>query len=420
MRKRRLLFVVTSDKNMGDLAFCHEWAKSIGREDFEYCTVLGQGLRGFADPRDACIYFEKHRHVRETVREAAEAFQPAAILFATNSFWNMDDQAGAEVGFFDHTLTDLRVPLLSLDVYEGEYVVETPWTAPVSYPVVPDYVWALRMMSCPRAGDARNVRYFCMAGSAHYIGRAPDPGLFQRHGVPDAPYRVLFPVSRDRYHAIQGLFYDYFEYLAKVFEGLAGDGVQILALCPEPVPQFARLDNVVHVAPAQFEEFMQLVTACDGYMTDSIISAMLHAVYVATPTLAMVNTCTSFEQLPPQSRAMLHSGWLHEERGEPWDPNRQPIEKVYVCEKMFPCMVFPYGQYGMVETLLHRYGLQDTFKRAEMFDYDAFQAGIYDLVTSAPARAGLIARCEAWRTARLGNPSPRAALLDILEQPLLF
>jgi hypothetical protein len=115
---QRVMFVVTTSTNMGDIALCQEWIADIGREDTRYAFVISPDLAPFIDPSDACYRFSREIHVKHTILEAAASFHPDAVIFATNSFWNMPGQEGAEYGRFALEPGDIEVPVLSFDPLE--------------------------------------------------------------------------------------------------------------------------------------------------------------------------------------------------------------------------------------------------------------------------------------------------------------
>lgn len=406
---------------MGDLAFCQLWERDIGHETTEFGYVLSRAQSAYVDPRNSQFLYEPSRHVRETIREAAEAFRPDAIFFGTNSFWNMKDQKGATLGYFDETLRDLRIPMMSLDVYEDPRHVSTPWRPDtLHFGSVPPYVWSIRMMSSEANIDAGNVKHFRMEEAMDPEVLAPDPALFQRLGIADAPHHVLFPVSVDRFVAIREIYYDYHAYLARVFGGLAADGIHLVVASPSPVPEFESLPNVSQIGFVSFPDFIRLILRCGTFLTDSIISSIIHPIHTSTPALAMVNTHESLETLPRHSQELLRVGWLHEERGWSWDPMRSPVNQFYLAERLLPSMVFPFGMSETVQAVARRFEAEGTFLMAEMFDFDALQARIVEVATDPQVRAGLIARCDHWRKMREKFPRPREVFEDILRQPLLY
>lgn len=406
---------------MGDLAFCQLWERDIGRETTEFGYVLSRSQAPQIDPRDRCYFFDPSRHVRETIREAAEAFRPDAIFFGTNSFWNIAGQKGAELGFFDDTLRELRIPLMSLDAYEERRLANTPWRPDIlEFEAVPPYVWSLRMLSSEAHVDAGNVRHFRMEEVIAPETLVPDPELFQRLGIAEAPHYMLFPVSVDRFVAIREIYYDYYAYLAKVFGGVAAEGIHMVVISPAPVPEFAELPNVSQIRFVTFLDFIRLILRCGALLTDSIISSILHCVHTSTPALAMVNSHDRLETLPQHSRELLRVGWLHEERNWPWDAMRSPVNRFYLGERLLPSMVFPFGLTEMVQVMARRFEVEGTFAMVEMFDYDALQARIVEVATNPQVRAGLIARCDHWRAVRKNFPRPREVFEDILRQPLLY
>jgi hypothetical protein len=83
---RRLMFVITTKENMGDLALCQEWIGDLGRDEYRYAFVLTGNLARFVEQQDQCFLFRPLVDVVDTIAEAAAHFRPTAVIMASNSF----------------------------------------------------------------------------------------------------------------------------------------------------------------------------------------------------------------------------------------------------------------------------------------------------------------------------------------------
>ena len=123
---RRILFVVTTQQNMGDLALCQEWIGDLGREAYRFGFVLASGLTQFVDPADTCFVFRPWIDAGETILQVAAAFRPDAVILASNAFWGLRNQRGARFGQFPEQLYHLGLPLLSFDPFEIGFKTRVP------------------------------------------------------------------------------------------------------------------------------------------------------------------------------------------------------------------------------------------------------------------------------------------------------
>lgn len=255
VERRHLLYIVTSEENMGDLALCMDWVASLGRRRYRHAFVLGARLRPYVDPADRCFVFERAVPVGHTIVAAAREVGADAVILATNSFWNLPGQAGAEFGRYPPQLADLPCPLLSFDLYEGAISTSLPGTeVEVVFPSVPPSVIALRYYSTgARPGD--NARHFRLPAAAADLADTRRQ-VFQRLRLDPERKLLLFPVSRDRHQAIRARFPLYYPYLSTLLAALPAERVQVLLLTPEPMPEFG--DNVLQLPCGnRSEEFIR-------------------------------------------------------------------------------------------------------------------------------------------------------------------
>jgi hypothetical protein len=382
---RRLLFVVTTRENMGDLALCEEWIGDLGREEFRFAFVLAPELTRFIDPADAQFWFFPEHDVGDTIAEAAKQFRPDAVVLATNSFWTIPGQRGAVFGRYPEQLFRLGVPILSFDPFEtGFRATVVPVNITIEFPAVPPHVWSLRFVS--RDSAAPNARHFSTRGLVARARDLPRADVLRAQGADPRKRTVVFPVSRNRYAAICESFPEYYEHLARIFAHPAVREAQFVVVSPEAISDLDRLPNVVHVEHLPFNDFMRLVGASDLYLTDSLISSMISGLQLGVPVLLLVATLAS------ASRA----------RG------------TFLERGFFPYKVFPYGFTEICDALAERFELRGCVREAEVLDVDACAAEVARLLFDTPERHTVLASCAAWNSARAALPSPRQAFEDIL------
>jgi Family of unknown function (DUF6365) len=389
-RPRKLLFVVTTSSNMGDLALCQGWIRDIGREDFRYGFVLDARLAPFLDERDERFFFAPRVHVKEAILAAADRFAADAIVFASNSFWNLPGQAGARFGSFPLAAGDTPVPLLSFDPFELGFEMRLPGSDEAkTFAPVPEWVWALRYMS--RVPDAPNARHFCASRIFDVARRRRRSETLARWGGDPAKKTVVFPVSKNRFDYIREHYPGYYPHLATLFARRPWDRTQLFVLSPSPIEEFAALVHVVHVPPVPYEEFLALVGAADLYLTDSLISCIVDAFHLATPALLLANS----------------------EKG-------QGLQRgSFLDGRFFPYRVFPYGMSEICETLERRFEIAGCFEVAEVLNAAEIGGKLETLLYDADTRERTAARCRRWRRDRQALPAPREIVESLLAAPPL-
>jgi hypothetical protein len=383
---QRVMFVVTTSTNMGDIALCQEWIADIGREDTRYAFVISPDLAPFIDPSDACYRFSREIHVKHTILEAAASFHPDAVIFATNSFWNMPGQEGAEYGRFALEPDDIEVPVLSFDPLEIGFVHKMPQSGnTVSFEPVPGWVGALRYMSRsspePNALHYRSTKVFDAVRSADREAALVELGL----GLDQDRPTVLFPISRDRFAFIEQHYPRYYPHLARLLSAPSCLQAQFVVVAPDTIAAFQELPNVVQIGPQPFDRFLALIAASSLYLTDSLISCMVDAIHMEVPTLLLANT------------------------GESSSESRDS----FLGDAFFSYRVFPYGMSEICRTLISRFEIQDCFTEVEVLDPQAFADAVAALLfgTLGPQ---ISEGCRRWKGARRNLPSPKDTLQSVL------
>ena len=63
-QKHSVLFVITTQENMGDLALCQEWIRDLKREECRFAFAVSSNLPKFIDKTDTCFEFQPWIDVR--------------------------------------------------------------------------------------------------------------------------------------------------------------------------------------------------------------------------------------------------------------------------------------------------------------------------------------------------------------------
>lgn len=385
---KKVLFVITTSTNMGDIALCQEWIADLGREDFSFGYVLCPPLKEFIDSRDSFFLYEDETPVKDSILNAVETFRPDALIFGTNAFWNLAEYQGAEFGKFILEPDDVEIPVLSFDPFEIGFEHVMPQSGDkVPFSAVPDWVWALRYMSL--TPKSPNARHFCTQKAFQTSKNRTRPEVLSKWGIDPKKRTVLLAISRDRFEFIQQHYPKYYDHLADLFSNVSDRDAHFLIVLPEKIDAFASLPNATQLPFVKFEDFLDLIAASSVYLTDSFISCIVNAFHLGTPSLLIHNTPSS-EPLSPGS--FLDSGF-------------------------FPYWVFPYGMVEVCEKLDGLFGIHDCYLRAEVLDPEDFQAKIEALLRDSGTRSELENACREWKRERLALPSPRVVLEEILAGP---
>lgn len=384
---RKLLFVITTNANLGDLALCQEWIADLGRVDFRFAYVLSHELLPFIDNRDERFLFDPGVHVRKTILAAARGFGADAIVFASNAFWNLKNQKGALFGDFPLAAEDIDIPVLSFDPFEIAFENVTPLSGKkTKFAAVPDWVWALRYMS--RSSDEPNARHFCTRRIFDTARTHPKAEVISQWGGDREKKMIFFPISKNRSDFIRATHPGYYAHLAKLFSVESCREAQIFVLSPGRAVEFDGLPNVVQLPLVKFDEFLALVCAAAIYLTDSFISCLVNAFHLGTPSLVLANS---------ESSAGLQSG-------------------TFLDGRFFPFRIFPYGFVDPCNKLEQRFEISGCFKQVEVLDEESFSRAIHDLLFDETTISSLGDNCNKWKTARKALPSPRELIEEIASQ----
>lgn len=383
---KKLLFIITSDSNMGDLALCQDWIGDLGRDDYCFSFVATAGMASYIDARDRCFTFQKEYDVKQTILDAVDSFAPDAVIFATNAFWNLPGYQGCRFGEFILRKEDIKVPVFSFDPFETGFTHILPQTGEaIPFSAVPDWVYALRYMSTEKA--APNALHF-------YSGRVFEKSALSDRSAVIGQWRgdpgkktIFFPMSKDRFYFIRQHYPAYFSYLAGVFGALQPDEVQVFTIFPEKVAELERLPHVISLSLLPYDHFLRLVSAADLYLTDSFISCIVTAFHLETPALVLVNS----------------------------EESRSLPDHLFLENGFFPFWVFPYGMDKICAGLEKLFEAEGCYGKAEILNKEEVIQSVRELLAPDGPAVQQIKACREWKKKRRDNlPGPHEIISRIL------
>ncbi|KAA5533702.1 hypothetical protein F0919_14310 [Taibaiella lutea] len=390
--KERILFVVTSKNNMGDLALCLNWIKDLGREEYHFGFVFDAEFTKYISEEDSYYIFEKSKNVKQTILDAVVQFSADAIIFGTNSFWNLPGYTGCKFGQFILDEDDVTIPVMSFDPFESGFTHIMPQTGSIiSFSAVPDWVYALRYMSIEQL--SANARHF-YSESIYNKSTLMDPAqtMLKWKSKPGAK-TIFYPLSKDRFNSIEVLYPDYFKYLATIFNELAADNVQIVTILPRKIQEWQSLSNVTILPAMSYSEFLSMISYSDLYLTDSYISCIVDAIQLETPALLLMNS----EETLPSSEISFLKG------------------------KVFPFWVWPYGMRRVCMQLERLFELKECYEKVEILNRNAVLHSIRDLLFNEQKQSELIGSCSKWKNKRKEMlPAPKSVIKNIMDNHFRF
>lgn len=384
---KKILFVVTSKNNMGDLALCLNWVMDLGRKDYSFGFVFDAEFIKYVNQEDSYYLFERSKNIKQTILDAVVQFSADAIIFATNSFWNLPGYIGCKFGEFVLDEDDVTIPVMSFDPFERGFDHIMPQSGSViSFSAVPSWIYALRYLSIEQLSS--NARHF-YSESVYNKSTLMDPDQTILKWKGKAGVKTIFyPLSKDRFNSIEVLYPDYFKYLATIFYNLAADNVQIITIIPRKIPEWQSLSNVIILPAISYHDFLSLVNASDLYLTDSYISCIVESIKLETPALLLMNSKET------------HSA----------------SDDSFLKGKVFPFWVWPYGMQRVCMQLESLFELKECYAKAEILNRNEVLQSIRNLLFNKQQQLDIISSCRKWKNKRKDTlPSPKAIVENILE-----
>lgn len=421
----RVLFIITSDSNMGDLALCSFWSRSLGRERYTFIYLLPQLVSKFVDPVDVFVHYQPKQHVRDAISGAVKRFLPDVVIYATNSFWSIEGQAGAEFGQFVPLPDDCTIPVCSFDPICGQYGEQSPLLeSEVVFEGVPDNVISLRFT--PKKQHADGVRHFHFPHVFEQPDRLIRQQFLESLGLDGLKQLVLFPMSANRTSTIRGIYYDYYWYLAHLLGKCDPTRIQFVVLSPIQIREFDALSNVTQVPLVNPEAFCNLVQYSNLFLTDSAFSTLMLACWSGVPAVHLQN---SYEKID-DTGISLSKGHLRYRLRRAWAcfANKSiytlsafgkhlfsiPPGKSFWQDDIYRFQVFPFGFFDLCTTLESRYGYASCVTAMEIFDDNEFAATIEGILFSESRRQSFENASRQYRAECRELPTPADIMNELL------
>ncbi|MFC1848576.1 DUF6365 family protein [candidate division CSSED10-310 bacterium] len=399
----KILFVNTTNVNVGDLVFCLEWVNELRPEDFRFAFVIDRSMQQYMSPEDTVFFFSPARHVKCTIVDAVRAFKADVIIFACNSYWNMKGQKGAVRGEWHEDILNLNIPILSFDPLEGltEIYVRL-WDVRVSFPLGPDNVWSLR--ASPNLPEAPKTKHYRIRKRFERLPVGRKFEVLKDLGVDLQKKTAFFAIAKNTYYDARKIFHDYYAYLASLLQSCHEYEIQFLVLAPERILEFDANSDVIQIGHQPNDRFVEILKACDLYVTDNgIACSFVQAMACSIPSLILCNSFESLDDVPLHQKAF---------KGFP----RTHIEgrRSFVYDGLYPYKVFPYGMITLFNHDQKRYHWQNCYCQAEVFKANDLMDKLEALVHDTKTRRNILNNCAAFQARYRKLPSPAEILAEVL------
>jgi hypothetical protein len=402
---KRILFIITTNVNMGDLSLCLEWVNELGRKEFQHAFVLDRSLQHIIQSKDTLFFYEKDLHVKDSILEAASTFKADVIIFASNSYWNIRGQKGAETGKWDEEILGLDIPLLSFDPLEGltEFYIDL-WDRKASYPPLPENIWSLR--DSPNTSSTSNIRHFRILKRFEQLTDTKKNEILKCLGVDMKKKTVIFPIAKNCYLDSRKVFYDYYAQLARLFNECRTEAVQFLILAPEKIHEFDICKNVVQIGHQSNERFLEILKASDIYLTDcGVASSFLHAMSSSIPSVLLRNSYNSRDKVCEDNKRLME-----------FSQKKISGKISFIFDRLSPYQVFPYGMVDLFNYFEKIYHTEECYLPVEVFESDNFSNKISSLLSDTQTRRSLIDNCNELRSLFMKLQSPASIIEEVLSR----
>ena len=113
---------------------------------------------------------------------------------------------------------------------------------------------------------------------------------------------VLFSISKGNYNTIIKFFYDYYEYLAGLFQSCGSKPVKFIIVTSENIKCFDSCSNVIQVRHLPYNQYLLLLKSSDLVLSDTFWSTSIaFAAFVGIPSVLLCNTHVSKEEKTQRS-----------------------------------------------------------------------------------------------------------------------
>ncbi len=399
----KLLFVVTTNSNIGDLAFCLEWVTELKRENYRHAFIVDRSIQKFIHKEDSLFFFEHDLHVKETILKAVSEFKADVIIFASNSYWNIAGQKGAERGKWYEEILNLDIPILSFDPLEGltELYVHL-WDVRIDFPPVPENIWSIR--ASPNIPEAPKTRHFRILNRFEQMPESRKCDILKSIHLDLNKKTVFFPIARNCYYDCRKMFYDYYSHIAVLLKSCGNKAVQFLVLAPEEIEEFKSCKNVIQIGNQPYERFIEILKASDIYLTDcGIASTFLHAMSSSIPSIVLSNSYDSLDDIPLNRNTITK-----------YTQYKKSGKRSFIFNGLYPFKIFPYG---MVELFNHDeklYHFKGCYRNVEVLEEKAFSHAIESLLFDKSTRQSLMDKCSELKSLFMKSQSPTSIIKEVL------
>lgn len=390
---------------MGDLSLCLEWVNELGCKEFQHAFVLDRSLQHIIQSEDTLFFYEQDRHVKESILEAVSTFKANVIIFASNSYWNIRGQKGAETGKWDEEILNLKIPLLSFDPLEGltEFYIDL-WDRRASYPPLPENIWSLR--DSPNTSSTSNIRHFRILSRFEQLANKRKYEILKDLGVDVKKKTVFFPVAKNCYLDSRKVFYDYYAHLARLFHECRTEAVQFLVLAPERICEFDICMNVIQIGHQSNDRFVEILKASDIYLTDcGVASSLLHAMSSSIPSVLLCNSYNSLDTVCEDNKPLME-----------FSQKKISGKISFISDKLYPYRVFPYGMTDLFNYFEEIYHMKGCYLPVEVLETDTFCNTIKSLLSDTQTRNSLIQGCGKLKDLFMKLPSPVSIIDEVLSR----
>ncbi len=399
----KLLFVITTNSNLGDLAFCLEWVTELKREDYRHAFVIDRSMQKFVNKEDTLFFFESHLHIKDTILKAVSEFKANIIMFASNSYWNIAGQEGAVRGIWYEEILSLDIPILSFDPMEGLSVLYIHlWDIQIDFPPVPENVWCIR--PSPNTPDAPKTRHFRILKRFEQIPENRKGKILRNVHKNLNKKTVFFPIAKNCYYDCRKIFYDYYSHIAVLLKSCENLDIQFLVLAPEEIEEFKPCNNVIQIGNQPYERFIDILKSSDIYLTDcGIANSFFHAMSSSIPSIVLSNSYDSLDNLPG-----IHETTMKYSQGE------KSEKRSFIFDGLYPFKIFPYG---MVELFKHdekRCHIKGCYRNVEVLEVNDFANAIESLLFDKSTRESLMHKCSELKSLFMKSQSPASIIKEVL------
>ncbi len=259
---KNVLFVVTTNENMGDLAFCLEWTKELGQQEYQFAFVMDRSLDPYVPKNKKRFFYAPQTDVKETILQGAKDFEADVLTFATGSCWKIQGQTGAKPGRFIQEVLSLNIPILSFDPFEGYEHHPPPQTV-------------IKLRDSPNHSTASDVLHYNIPSRFNKLNKTQKSKTLESLGLDPSLPHILFPISQATRDLRLKVFSNYYAHLAHLFESCSDLPFQFVVIGPNKIKALDSLPNVHQIGEQPFADYLKILRSMNLVLTDYGMSAGL-------------------------------------------------------------------------------------------------------------------------------------------------